>query len=205
MNVNDKTLLKVPGLNPEAIRDFFHKAVPLRTIVVMCPDPRATSIPEAIAKEFGQTWPGEVVHDDKGAAVGSTTNILLNVTTGARAVDALRSITSLNYLIGVENVVLVQHTFCGTTGWTPDVLIETYKREFGADISRQHVLEDISILDFEQTLRYDAALIRNSPGTPKTINIFGYIFDIDTKELSKVLEDRGIPIRSAASLSGQAA
>ena len=131
--------------------------------------------------------------------------MVLNVTTGARAVDALRSITSLYHLIGLENVVIVQHTFCGTTGFTAEWLIDTHKRETGVDISRQHHHADMSVPDFEQTLRYDVELVRNSPGTPNNLNIFGYIFDIDTGQLTKVIEDRGVPRNSISPHSAQGA
>lgn len=36
----------------------------------------------------------------------------------------------------------------------------------------------------------DARLIRESPGTPKHVNVYGYLYDIDTQELLLVVEEK---------------
>ncbi len=180
---------KLPGFAEAPMRVAFHQAIPLKTVVVYCPDPRASEIPAAVAREFDQVWPGEVVRDETGAKVGFTNNIGQVITVGGRAIDALRSVTVLNHMLGVENVVIVHHTFCGTTAFTPDGLFEAFDQEEGADIRHLHAPVDLAIEDFEQSLRHDVAVIRDAPGTPKQINVFGYIYDIDTETLTKVVED----------------
>jgi len=57
---------KQQGFNEAATRRAFSKAVPLRTVVVYCYDPRAVGIPEAVAREFGDVWPGEIQTDGWG-------------------------------------------------------------------------------------------------------------------------------------------
>lgn len=49
--------------------------------------------------------------------------------------------------------------------------------------------DGISIADFEKSLTYDVSLIRNSPGTPKHIEIYGLFYDIDSGELTEVVRD----------------
>jgi len=192
MNYNDKIYTKMPGYDAEGIRDFFHKAIPLKTLVITCPDPRASGAADAVAREFGQTaWPGQIIRDEKGTKIGSTSEVAIQITTGGRAADALRSITSLNYLIGLENVVVVHHTWCGLTSWTPETLIHIHKKEFGGDITHAHDHATMSISNFDESLRYDVDLIRNVPGTPKHLNIYGYVYDTDEDKLIKVIEDRG--------------
>jgi Family of unknown function (DUF6632) len=44
---------KQPGYDERAFRRAFATAVPLRTVVVYCYDPRAVGIPAAVAREFG--------------------------------------------------------------------------------------------------------------------------------------------------------
>ena len=130
MNYNNKIYTKLPQYDKQGIRDAFHKLVPLKTLVIVCPDPRAVGVPEAVAREFGQTWPGEITQDENGLKAGSTTNVLVQTTTGGRAQDALRSIMALNYLIGLENVVVVHHTCCGLTAFTPEDLIYAQKHDY---------------------------------------------------------------------------
>ena len=121
---------KQPGYDEPAVRQEFAKAVPqLRTIVVYCYDPRVTDIPAAVAKEFNEVYPGTIITDAQGNKVASTTTLFEVVVAGGRAVDALRSITVAQHLFGIQNIVIVHHTYCGATSFTPDGLIAAYKRE----------------------------------------------------------------------------
>ncbi|MBY0461311.1 MAG: hypothetical protein K2V38_28670 [Gemmataceae bacterium] len=157
-----------------------------------CPDPRASGIPAAVAKEFGEVYPGEIVRDESGNKVAFTTNVGQLISAGGRAVDALRSITLLNHLLGFGRVVVVHHTFCGMTAFTPDSVTSSYRREHGHDISAHYRREDLSIGDFEESLRHDVALLRKSPAVPKDVQLFGYVYDINTEKLHKVVEDPGL-------------
>jgi len=176
-----------PSFDEAATREAFAHAVPLRTLVVYCYDPRAADIPVAVAKRFGEVFPGEVLYDDAGNRVASTTTVV--VVAGGRAIDALRSITVAQQLFGVENVVVVHHSHCGATSFTADGIVEAYKHEHGADISSLYDRGSICIADYETSLRRDCALVRAHLGTPKHVKVFGYFYDIDTGELTEVVRD----------------
>src|SRR5215468_8726332 len=45
---------KQPDYHEPTVRKEFAKAVPLRTVVIYCYDPRAAGIPVAVAREFGE-------------------------------------------------------------------------------------------------------------------------------------------------------
>ncbi len=182
---------KQPGYDEPTVRKKFAKAVPLRTVVIYCYDPRAVEIPEAVAREFGEDYPGDIVTDAQGNKVASTTTLFDVVVAGGRAIDALRSITVAQHLFGIKNIVIVHHTHCGATSFTTDGIIDAYKHEHDADISTLYESESISISDFAASLKHDTRLVRESKGTPHHINIYGYLYDIDTNELSLVVEDNG--------------
>ena len=181
-----------PDYDEASVRQEFAKAVPLRTIVVYCFDPRATGIPAAVAEEFGDVYPGEIVTDDAGNKIASTANVFDVVVAGGRATDALRSVTVAQHLFGIENVVVVHHTHCGATSYTADGIIDAYRHEHGSEISELYERESVSISDYVSSLEHDTRLIRESAGTPQHINIYGYVYDIDTGELTRVIEDEGI-------------
>src|SRR5512147_470652 len=84
---------KQPGFDEPTMRKEFAKAVPLRTVVIYCYDPRAVGIPSAVARHFGEVYPGDLIADAQGRKVASTTTLFEIVVAGGRAVDALRSIT----------------------------------------------------------------------------------------------------------------
>jgi len=179
-----------PGYNEPQVRSAFKGAVPLRTIVIFCYDPRAAQIPFALAKLWpDEVYPGELVFDQAGNKVGSTATIFPVVVAGGRAADALRSITIGQHLFGVENIVVAHHTFCGTSSFTADGLIKAFEAEQGVPISNTYEKPSLAIEDFRSSLKHDVDLLRASPGVPKTANIYGYLFNIDTDEFTLVVED----------------
>ena len=49
---------------------------------------------------------------------------------------------------------------------------------------------DLAITDFDTSLRDDMQLLRKSPGVPKAVNIYGYVYNTDTDQMTLVREDR---------------
>ena len=197
---------KQPGYDEKTVRREFAKAVPLRTVVIYCYDPRAAGIPAVVAKAFGDVFPGHIVTDAHGKKVASTTTLFTVVVAGGRAIDALRSLTVAQHLFGVENIVVVHHTYCGATSFTANGIVEAYERELGVDISDLYERDSMCITDYASSLTHDVLLMRASPGVPRHASIYGCLYDVDTELLSLVIEDRGAAIRRTAERrSGSAA
>ena len=190
---------KQPGYHEPTVRKEFAKAVPLRTVVIYCYDPRAVGIPAAVARQLGEVYPGDIITDAQGAKVASTTTLFEVVVAGGRAVDALRSITVAQHLFGIKNIVVVHHTYCGATSFTADGIIAACRHEHHADISHLYDRASICISDYASSLKHDVRLLRESEGTPQHVNIYGYLYDIDTDELSLMIEDKSssrVPART---------
>ena len=181
---------KQPAYEERATRLAFSKAVPLRTVLIYCFDPRAAEIPKAIAAEFGEVWPGEIITNEVGLKVASTTTLFPVVVAGGRAFDALRSVAVAQHLFGIERIIVVHHSWCGATSFSAAGIIAAHAHEHGKDISRAYPTESICIVDFETSLRHDVKELRNSPGTPGHVDIYGYMFDIDTGVLTRVVADK---------------
>ena len=179
-----------PSFNEAATREAFSHAVPLKTLVIYCYDPRAAEIPDVVAKLFGdEVFPGEIIFDGAGNRVASSTTIFPVIVAGGRAIDALRSITVAQHLFGIQNIVVVHHSHCGATSFTADGIIDAYRHEHHLDISDLYPRSSICITDYEASLRHDTALIREHAGTPRHVNIFGYFYDIDARTLTEVVRD----------------
>jgi carbonic anhydrase len=174
-----------------AVREAFSHAVPLKTVVIYCYDPRAARIPELVAEHLGDTWPGETLLDDQGHKVASTATIFPVVVAGGRAFDALRSVAVAQHLFGIENIVVVHHSQCGATTFTADGIIDAFRREQHSDIAQAFPRQALCISDYQQSLKSDVALIRAQPGTPKSADIFGFFYEIDSEELILVATDPG--------------
>jgi carbonic anhydrase len=187
-----------PSFDEAETREAFSHAVPLKTLVIYCYDPRAAEIPQAVAELFGdEVFPGQVILDASGNRVASSTTMFPIVVAGGRAIDALRSITVAQHLFGMQNIVVVHHSHCGATTFTADGIISAYRNEHNTDISDLYERGSICIEDYEASLKRDTALIRSHAGTPKHVNIFGYFYDIDTGVLTEVVKDRVETVRRA--------
>jgi carbonic anhydrase len=188
-NFDEFAFSRRPGYDEPTVRKEFAQLMPLRTIVVYCYDPRAAGIPEAVAKEFGDVFPGELLTDEAGNGIATTGTMLTVVVAGGRAGDALRSITVGQHLFSIENVVIVHHTYCGATSYTEAGIAEAFRRELGQDIEGLYPSESVCIRDYRSSLEHDVALVRASAGTPKHANIYGYVYDIDRLELTRICQD----------------
>jgi carbonic anhydrase len=187
-----------PSFNEAETREEFSHAVPLKTLVIYCYDPRAAEIPSAVAELFGdEVFPGQVNLDASGNRVASSTTMFPAIVTGGRAIDAPRAITVAQHLFGIQNIVVVHDSHCGATTFTAGGIIEAYKHEHHADISELYERGSICIEDYEASLKRDTTLIRSHAGTPKHVNIFGYFYNIDTGSLTEVVKDKAEALQRA--------
>jgi carbonic anhydrase len=179
-----------PSFNEEETRKAFSKAVPLKTLVIYCYDPRAADVPNVVAKAMGdEVFPGDIIRDEHGNRVASSTTLFPVVVAGGRAVDALRSITVAQHLFGIQNIVVVHHSHCGATSFTADGIINAYESEHHVDISTLYGRSSICITDYEESLKHDAGLVRSHKGTPRHVDIYGHFYNIDTGALTEVVRD----------------
>lgn len=188
MNLEQYAFSKQPHFVETEMRPLFKQAVPLRTVVIYCYDPRAADIPSAVARALsGEVYPGEIIRNEQGQKVASTATIFPVIVAGGRAADALRSVTVAQHLFGIENIVVVHHTYCGATSFTPQGLIDAFRHEHGVDISDLYSRDSIAIADYRSSLEHDVCLLRESKGTPPHARIYGYLFNIDTGELTLII------------------
>ena len=180
---------KLPGFDMHAFEGA-NQAIPMKTLVIHCVDPRAVGIPRAVAEYLGdEVYPGEVITDEHGTHVGSTATLFATTNAGGRAAFALQTVAAMDYLFHVKNVAVVHHSFCGTTTLTPDLLVEEFRDHHHADISTLFDHDSLAIMDFEESLNYDIKLLRKSPAVPKEVKLYGFFYEISTGKLTEVVRD----------------
>jgi carbonic anhydrase len=101
----------------------------------------------------------------------------------------------MDYLFNVKNVVVVHHSFCGTTTLT-ELVVEEFHDHHHADISTLFDHDSLAIMDFEESLNYDIKLLREGPAVPKHINLYGFFYEISSGKLTEVVRD--IPAHQSA-------
>lgn len=168
----------------------FNQAIPMKTLVIHCFDPRATEIPQKVAEYFGdEVFPGENILDEAGNRIGNTRTLFAASNGGGRADQALASIAVMDYLFHIQNVVIVHHSFCGTTAFSPKIFFDKYREEHHTDISPLFDPASVSISHFEESIRYDVELLRNSPAVPKNVKLYGFFFEINSQKLTEIVRD----------------
>ncbi len=120
---------------------------------------------------------------------------------GRASDDAIRSLVISYKLLGTREWFVVHHTNCGMEFFTNDVmrglLANSLETAALTDKGFQDVgkgpgsrageyIEWLTIRDQEQSVRDDVQRIRQHPLVPKSIAIFGYIYDVKSGRLVEV-------------------
>ena len=186
---SDYEYRNLPGFDMKTFEGA-NQAIPMKTLVIHCLDPRAVEIPQAVADYFGdEVYPGEIITDENGTRVGSTRTLFAATNAGGRAAFALASVAAMDYLFDVQKVVVVHHSFCGTTTLTPELIVEEFHDHHHADISTLFDHDSLAIMDFEESLNYDIKLLRSSPAVPKHVKLYGFFYEISSAKLTEVVRD----------------
>jgi carbonic anhydrase len=91
--------------------------------------------------------------------------------------DVLRSLALASHVLGVDTVVVMQHTKCGLSGVTDEQLREIT----GADLGF------FSIDDHSAALREDVDLLVRQPYMAPITAIVGFVYDVETGEIEEVI------------------
>ena len=91
--------------------------------------------------------------------------------------DVLRSLALSSHVLGVDTVVIMQHTKCGLAGVTDEELRE----RTGADLGF------FPIDDHSAALREDIALLAATPYLGPLKVIAGFVYDVESGEIDDVV------------------
>ena len=96
--------------------------------------------------------------------------------------DALRSLAISQNLLGTEEIILIHHTDCGMLTFTDEEFAQKLEDETGERPEwRAHAFEDL-----DDNVKHSIDKIKTSPFVPKTDNVKGYVYEIETGRLREV-------------------
>ena len=122
---------------------------------------------------------------------------------GRASDDAIRSLVISYKLLGTREFFVIHHTDCGMEFFSNDVMrgllassLETAKLTPGGfeDIGKGpgsragEYIEWLTIADQKQAVVDDVERIRNHPLVPKTIPVYGFIYDVRSGKLIEVAD-----------------
>ena len=129
---------------------------------------------------------------------------------GRASDDAIRSLVISHKLLGTNEWFVIQHTDCGMETFTNEIIADLLKENLesatidekgwrnvktGGGSPEGKYINWLTINNLENSVLSDVKRIRNHPLVSKTVNIYGYIFDVKS---GKIIEVPG------AKLAGQA-
>lgn len=91
--------------------------------------------------------------------------------------DVLRSLALSSHVLGVDTVVVMQHTGCGLEGVTDEEL----RRRTGADL----VFHPIA--DHASALKEDLEVLRTVPYLQPVSVVAGFVYDVESGEIDDVV------------------
>jgi carbonic anhydrase len=96
--------------------------------------------------------------------------------------DALRSLAISQNLLGTESIVLIHHTDCGMLKFTDAELADRLESETGTRPRwRAHAFTDL-----DESVRDSIGRIRDDPFIPRTDDVRGFVYEIETGRLREV-------------------
>jgi carbonic anhydrase len=120
---------------------------------------------------------------------------------GRASEDAIRSLVISYKLLGTQEFFVIHHTNCGMQFFTNDVMrgllassLETAQLTAqgfqdvgkGPGSREGEYVEWLTVKDAKQAVLDDVAHIKAHPLVPKTIPVYGYIYDVKTGKLVEV-------------------
>jgi carbonic anhydrase len=121
-------------------------------------------------------FPSRVLGLEEGEA-----HIIRNA--GGRTPEALRSLVISQRLLGTNSIAVIQHTDCGMQKVTNEDVYAKVRDDLGADARE---IDFLPFADLEQNIREDVAFLRNSPLIADGTEIRGFVYDVETRELTQV-------------------
>jgi carbonic anhydrase len=98
--------------------------------------------------------------------------------------DALRSLIVSHYLLGTEEIMVINHTDCGLTHTSEEDLRRRIQNRAGtAAVSPAFFY---AFQNIEENVRHQLEKLRNHPWIPKTMTIRGFVYDVTTGRLREV-------------------
>ena len=118
--------------------------------------------------------------------------------------DVIRSLLVAHYKLGVEEILIVNHTQCGMQTFRDEDLRDDIRRRRGTDSVAPEQFH--AFRDLEEHVRQQIQRIQSHPWMPSHIPVTGCVYDVQTGKLNVVAIDSGSPQPTLPSvLSGQGA
>ncbi|KAI2470191.1 carbonate dehydratase [Annulohypoxylon bovei var. microspora] len=107
---------------------------------------------------------------------------------GGSARDGQRSIIISEQLLGTKEIILIKHTGCGMLTFSNEDAHDLVKKNLGPGAAAEiATLNFLPFSNLEDAAREDVEYLRNSSTVPDDVIISGWIYEVETGKVRKVV------------------
>ncbi|HUG44190.1 MAG TPA: carbonic anhydrase [Acidobacteriota bacterium] len=100
--------------------------------------------------------------------------------------DVLRSLILSHHLLGIEEVMVVNHTDCGMLTFQDEELRDRLREATGADSETPERFHAFS--DLQENVRRQIQQVKSHPWIPNRIPVRGFVYEVQTGRLREVFD-----------------
>ena len=162
---------KIVDANEQYSHNFKHGNLsipPARKLAVLaCMDARL-NVNEALGLETGDA---HIIRNAGGIATD----------------DAIRSLIISHELLGTQEFVVINHTDCGMLKFADKDLQKDLTQKYGSDASE---IKFYFFPNLEENVKNQVNKIKSTPFLPPDISVHGFIYDVKTGKIERVVSDQ---------------
>jgi carbonic anhydrase len=98
--------------------------------------------------------------------------------------DTLRSLVVSHYLLGTEEIMVINHTDCGLTHTSEQDLRTKVENRTGTAVVAPSFF--YTFQDIEENVRKQLQKLRTHPWIPKTVDVRGFVYDVTSGLLREI-------------------
>jgi carbonic anhydrase len=98
--------------------------------------------------------------------------------------DVIRSLLVSHYMLGTQEIMIINHTGCGMMGFTDTELFMKIRRATGTAAAEPEAIHTFT--DLDENVRKQVEKVRSHPWIPEHIVVRGFVYDIETGWLREV-------------------
>lgn len=99
--------------------------------------------------------------------------------------DVIRSLLVSHYMLGAQEVMIINHTGCGMMGFTDMELFTKMRQATGTAAAGPEAIHTFT--DLDENVHKQVEKVRSHPWIPDGLVVRGFVYDIETGRLREVV------------------
>jgi carbonic anhydrase len=104
---------------------------------------------------------------------------------GAVTPDVIRSLLVSHYMLGAQEVMVINHTGCGMMSFTDEELFKEVRQATGTAAAGPEAIHTFT--DIEENVRKQVEKVRSHPWIPDDMVVRGFVYEMGSGRLREVV------------------